>query len=890
MSDVTTFDYDSTTGDLTSITNALSQVTTLSSYDANGRPGTITDPNGLATTLGYDSRGRLTSSVTGNETTGYTYDPVGNLTDVALPGGASFTYTYDQAHRLTRITDYLGNYVNYTLDAVGNRTAEQVYDSTGTVVKTHGRTFDALSRLYQDIGAINQTATVQYDANGNVTKVTDPLARQTISTFDALNRMATSKDALNGTTTLGYDLQDQLVKVTDPRSLITQYTLDGLGNQSQLASPDTGTGTQTFDAAGNILTATDAKGQVGTYTYDALNRVLTATYTKSPATPISITYTYDQGTDGIGHLTGIAEPTGTTAYGYDQHGRLTSELRTAHGMQYTTSYGYDGQGRLASIGYPSGRLISYTFDSIGRVSQISTTPPGGATATILASNVQYAPFGGVKGFSFGDGTTAPVQAYARTFDQDGRIATYTLNGSLNTVGYDTASQITSITSALYPLIPSTYGYDNVSRLTSYIQNTTSHSYGYDADGNRTTQTLGTSTTTYNIATGSNRLTGIVHGGTTPVSQDANGSVVNDFDRQYAYDLRDRLVQTTTTLGNVNYEVDAQGLRVRKQAAYAGGADTMFFYDQGGHLIGEVPTGTGTFSKEYVYLGDVPLAVTGGTGFNYVHVDHLGTPRVITNTSAQIVWQWDNLDPFGNNAPNENPSGLGVYHYDIGSVGQYRDRETNTVYNINRNLNTATGRYNESDRIGLAGGINTYGHVGGNPLSFVDSLGLYESSPWLRAIVPGQVAFDNTITALQAGNYGWAAIHTTTMLGEMALSVATLGTSQTVSTTTRCVAKTIDPATVRFSQSSIRNKFGSGGSINELVTGLKNGTIKPGDIPAIRLVEKDGHLFTLDNRRLEAFRQADMPIPYRMATPEEISLEGWKFTTKNGGVSIRIKGE
>ena len=528
---------------------------------------------------------------------------------------------------------------------------------------------------------------------------------------------------------------------------------------------------------------------------DALNRVLTATYTKSPATPLSIAYTYDQGTDGIGHLTGITEPTGTTAYGYDQHGRLTSELRTAHGMTYTTTYAYDSQGRLASVGYPSGRLISYTFDSVGRVNQVSGT--FNSVTTILASNIAYAPFGGVKSFSFGDGVTAPVQTYARTFDQDGRISSFTLNGNANTVGYDVASQITTLINPLYPTIPAAYGYDSLSRLTSYIQNTTSQSYGYDADGNRTTQTLG-STTTYTYPTTSNRLTGIVHGGTTAITEDANGSITNDFDRQYTYDLRGRLIQTTTTLGNVNYEVNAQGLRVRKQAAYTGGADTMFFYDQGGHLIGEAPTGGTTFAKEYVYFGDIPLAVTNGTGgFNYVHTDHLGTPRVITNTAGQVVWQWDNLDPFGNNAPNENPAGLGVYHFDIGSAGQYRDRETNTVYNINRNLNTATGRYNESDLIGLAGGINTYGNVGGNPLSFVDPLGLYESSPWLRAIVPGQVAFDNAVTALQAGNFGWAATNTAAMLGEMALSVASMGTSQTARTAGQCAAKEVGASAEQF---------------------------------------------------------------------------------------------
>jgi RHS repeat-associated protein len=109
--------------------------------------------------------------------------------------------------------------------------------------------------------------------------------------------------------------------------------------------------------------------------------------------------------------------------------------------------------------------------------------------------------------------------------------------------------------------------------------------------------------------------------------------------------------------------------------------------------------------------------------NYVHTDHLGTPRAITNVAAQMVWRWDNSDPFGDNVPIENPSGLGAYHFDIGFPGQYRDRETGIVYNINRYLNTTRGGYNESDLIGLGGGINTYGYVSGNPLSYSDPDGL-----------------------------------------------------------------------------------------------------------------------------------------------------------------------
>lgn len=104
------------------------------------------------------------------------------------------------------------------------------------------------------------------------------------------------------------------------------------------------------------------------------------------------------------------------------------------------------------------------------------------------------------------------------------------------------------------------------------------------------------------------------------------------------------------------------------------------------------------------------------------------------------------------------------------------------------------------------------------------------------------------------------------------------------------AKTIDPVTIRFSQSSISRNFSAGGSVDDLAAGLRGGSVKPTDVPAIRLVERDGSLFTLDNRRLEAFRRAETPIPYRMATPEEAAAEAWKFTTRNNGTSIRVRGE
>ncbi|MGH3086146.1 MAG: hypothetical protein ACRDSJ_02360 [Rubrobacteraceae bacterium] len=101
---------------------------------------------------------------------------------------------------------------------------------------------------------------------------------------------------------------------------------------------------------------------------------------------------------------------------------------------------------------------------------------------------------------------------------------------------------------------------------------------------------------------------------------------------------------------------------------------------------------------------------------------------------------------------------------------------------------------------------------------------------------------------------------------------------------------LDPDPIRFSQASVRCRFGDDGTIDDLAEGLRVGRVRPEDVPPVRLVEREELLFTLDNRRLEAFRRAGVDVPYRMAFPKEIFREAWKSTTKNDGASIRIRGE
>jgi hypothetical protein len=100
---------------------------------------------------------------------------------------------------------------------------------------------------------------------------------------------------------------------------------------------------------------------------------------------------------------------------------------------------------------------------------------------------------------------------------------------------------------------------------------------------------------------------------------------------------------------------------------------------------------------------------------------------------------------------------------------------------------------------------------------------------------------------------------------------------------------LNPQRIRFSQASIKATFRDGTSLDDLAEELQSGRLHPHDVPVIRIFERDGKLFTLDNRRLEAFRRAGVDVPVRMATPQEMAEESWKLTTHNDGVSIRIRG-
>ncbi|MCI0598314.1 MAG: DUF6531 domain-containing protein [Beijerinckiaceae bacterium] len=702
----TTYTY--TNGNLKSVANALGHVTRITSHDGAGRPLTIVDPNGVTTTLTYNLRGRLTSQTIGALKTSYAYDPVGNLIRVTLPDSSFIIYGYDVARRLTNIEDALGNRIVYTLDNAGNKIKEETFDPSATLKQTRSNVYDALNRLIKTIGAQGQTTGNTYDKEGNLTSVTDPLGHRESYAYDALNRLVRTIDPDSEIIAYRHNANDELTHVTDPRGLTTIYSRNGVGDLAVLISPDSGRVTRTFDAAGNIATSTDARGMKTVYSYDALNRMIRAAYADGAAT----TWKYDLGANGIGRLGKITDATGSTSYSYDANGHVTQKRQIVGAVELTTLYGYDAGGRLTRITYPSGKQVTYSYNAAGRVSRVA------ANGQTLVAGVTYMPFGVASRWTLGS-----AHPYRRFFDLDGRITRIDMAGVRDyQLIYDTASRVSRILET--GLHDKQFAYDALGRLTLFVIDTSVQAYEYDADGNRTKRVARngatTSTQTYNYDAASNRLLSITGGDS--FTYDPAGNMLSHSssfaDFTYEYDARNRLAKSY--LGAIASTLLINGLGQRV-SQIRGTGQTYFVYDEAGNLIGEYNS-TGGVIQETAWIGNLPIAVLKpGTQF-YVTPDHLGAPHQVTNADNGTVWLW-NHDPFGQN----DPWSAGGFTYNLRFPGQYHDRDAKLNYNYFRDYDPRTGRYIQSDPVGLAGGINTYAYANANPVSDVDPSGLFSFS-------------------------------------------------------------------------------------------------------------------------------------------------------------------
>jgi RHS repeat-associated protein len=754
VADITTTDYyapdENCVGDplgcrgqMKQITNALGHVTRYDEYDPHGHVLKTTDPNGLVTTLTYSPRGWLQTRDVGGELTRFDYDGVGQLTKLTRPDSSFIAYTYDAAHRLTGIADSLGNKIVYTLDAAGNRIKEDVLDPAGTLAQTQRREYDALNRLWKDIGAQGQTQLYEYDAQGNRKKVVDPLNRASNSTFDALDRALDLTDPAGGQTRQTLDALDQPTQITDPKGVATTYTYNGFGELVREVSPDRGAIDYTYNDAGALASRKDARNITLYYGRDALNRLTGIRSRIGNIMKYEASLFYDEGTNGLGRLTSVnSYGGGYQRYHYDTHGRLLNKEEGLGGQQ-ALDFVY-ATGRPVQQTTPGGSILTATYGLDGRPVEIRVN------GAILLSNIVYQPFGVPKTWIWGNG-----QPYVRSIDADGRIRQYPVGTETRLLTFDEASRITH-TGHANPGLDRAYGYDVLDRLTQEVQSVGATLWTYDANGNRTSSQPGAASYAYSYPADSNRLQTVQGPLAKAYSYDATGNITGDGLHGYNYDKLGRLysVWQGTTV-KATYGVNILGQRTSK---LAGGVQTFFFYDEAGRLLGEYD-GNYAPIQETVWLEDIPIAVLkkdalGQTQAYYVHADHLNAPRAILDSTNRVIWKWHS-DAFGQGAPEEDPDGDGdLFIYNLRFPGQYYDRETGLHYNYFRDYDPSTGRYPQADPVGIAGGLNVYAYGLNNPLTYTDPLGLDpfgSNSAGTGGFTPAPTPFDVFVPGTSANN-------------------------------------------------------------------------------------------------------------------------------------------
>ena len=214
-----------------------------------------------------------------------------------------------------------------------------------------------------------------------------------------------SSPHLNYVTNYGYNALDDLISVVQNGSRNRTFTYDSLKRMTQSMNPESGTIIYVYDAAGNVSTKTDARAITTTYSYDALNRITGMTYSNGDP---SVSYTYDQSAclgqsacSNIGHRTTVTDAGGNEEFAYDPMGREIAEQRTTNNITKSTSYSYDLAGNMLTLTYPSGRTITYAYDSAGRPAEASDTANninyviGSCSDGIDNDGVCYAPNGSV---------------------------------------------------------------------------------------------------------------------------------------------------------------------------------------------------------------------------------------------------------------------------------------------------------------------------------------------------------------------------------------------------------------------------------------------------------------------------------------------------------------
>ncbi|EJO6835481.1 EndoU domain-containing protein [Salmonella enterica subsp. enterica serovar Kentucky] len=600
-----------------------------------------------------------------------------------------------------------------TKDATGWRYTQsdgvvEAYDETGrlTGIEKPNGNHITLSYLNGELSSITDGfgRNIQFQhQDGRMVSVTDPAGGSIQYQYNSAGKLAEVIYQDNTSRSYLYDdpnapgLLSGLVDENGNRFATWGYDAQGMAVLSEHAGGAEKTQVS-YNADGSV-SVTNALGHVQRYTYSRHNGMLKPDVVEgAPCTGFvggKETYVYDS----KGLVSSITDRAGQKrTFTHNDRGLETTQI-DQDGGKVTTDW-LPSKSLPAKITEPT-RITELTYDTHLRViSRKVTDRSSGASRTWTYT---YAPVGTGK-----PSLLASVDG-PRTDVSD-----------VTTFDYDDQGNLIRTTNALGQVMQ--FGDYDANGRAGTIQgvNGVTQTLTYDARGRLVSSTGPEGTTAYNYD-----AVGLLSSLTKP-----NGATVS-----YEYDAAHRLVAATVAGVTAAYTYNHLDQRVTKTL---NGQTRLLIYGLAGNLIEELDAATGDVLAEYIWLDGTPLSFAQSGQTYQVHVDHLGTPKALTDASGQVVWK-ASYSPFGKaSITTQGPT------FNLRFPGQYYDAETGLHYNWRRYYDPNTGRYITSDPIGLAGGINTYAYALSNPIGNADPTGEF-----VPLLLGAYVAIDFALSAWDA---------------------------------------------------------------------------------------------------------------------------------------------
>lgn len=625
----TSYGYDVTDGNLTSITNARNQRLTLGGYVlGNGIPTTL-DFNGAFTiTRTAFWEGWLKTERNGRGyTTTYAYDNIGRITTLTPPGSSyASTYTYaadgswtketrnlytkttnrDGFGRTTGTVDGEGVSMSTRYDGMGRAVFTSYPYDAATGERGDKLDLDGLGRVvlrtkaYKPAGGTSpDTTTESYDYSGNCvttaverTSSDNATTKRCSSSFGDPNerRLASVTEGNGKIWRYSYTAFGHLSAVTAPSSMgnrtFTYYDTQFLESES---SADTGTVTYGRNAIGQMTSRSDDRNVTVSYRYDdPLSRLTSITYPSHPADDVSKSY------DNANNLTQFSSTSGGNfVFTFDELDRSTQQTWTFGGRSYVTSRHFNPAGCVDGVTYPTGSTLTLTCDTDNRTQSVSRS------GVSIVNGISYHPSGQLLGMTYGN-----LSATTVTFDNRNRTKRiYTPSVVDLNYDYDGADNVVSYDNAAVPQSQRTMQYDEVDRLivstAPNLWGTTA--YDYDALGNRTLKSVGSYTTQYTYS--GNRLVSASGADAGTFQYDNAGNLIAAYGRTFNWDDARRL-ENSSDLTTYAYSGDDR--RISKSKL---GRTTLYHYDLDGKLLAET-TASGAKIREYFHVANRLIATDG----------------------------------------------------------------------------------------------------------------------------------------------------------------------------------------------------------------------------------------------------------------------------------------